>query len=454
MNDATFTHECPLLVFRWIHECPGQSKCCPTCKSKASPRDLRPLYAKRIVVVDKSEEYRLQDLLETEKTKNIELQTTLSAIKLEMVRYKENYSKLEDEYKNFKKHALMHDMSAQSSAQREITYKMSMHKNIEINREGGCRVLTYGRRIQTLILSQKSAVTLFPGYGVRFVSAYNLQPTVYFRMAPKSIRDLSLDSDEELLVAAAQDVNAYIYSVTNNTPVATITPSQSAIWATSFDKTRPRYLHIGSQQGITYTYDVRNCMTHVEQLTTPGDFTPVIGIESVGPLSADFPFGGFIVCKLQSLWFYEYTSSERIEQTKLTVEGPFVSISFDDQTNMLTIATRSKTNPKQRARIIIAKLTKIDQTTVLRTICTILGSEKNPIMTRSTQITIGDDSIAASYLQDTKTLNTWNASTGARMQVLNVEDCILDMCPIYLNNGPLLATLSESRCRIFQLNSV
>lgn len=345
-------------------------------------------------------------------------------------------------------------MSAQSSAPREITYKMSMHKNIEINRDGGCRVLTYGRRIQMLILSQKSAVTLFPGYGVRFLNAYNLQPTVYFRMAPRPIRDLSLDSDEELLAAACHDVNAYIYSATNNTPVATITPSQSTIWATSFDKTRSRYLHLGSQQGITYIYDVRNCMQPVEQLTTPGDFTPVIGIESVGPIPGEFPFGGFIVCKLQSLWFYEYNGSERIEQTKLTVEGPFESISFDDQTNILTIATRAKPNPKQRARLIIAKLTKIDQTTVLRTICTLLGSEKTKNMIRSTQITVGDDSLVVSYLQDTKILSTWNAKTGTRMQGFNIDDCIYDMCPMYLNNGSLLATLSETRCRIFQLDSV
>lgn len=413
------------------------------------------MYAKRVVVVDKSEEYRLQELLDTEKTKNVELQSALSAIKLEMAVQNEECSKIRDKYENLRKHVIIHEMSSQSSAKREIMYKMSMHKNIEINRDGECRALTFGKRIQTLILSQKSTVTLFPGFGVRFVSAYNLQPTVYFRMAPKAIRDLSLDSDEELLAAAAkQDVNCYIYSVTNNTPVSTITnPNQSPIWTTAFDKTRSRYLHIGSQQGITYIYDVRNCMTHVEQLTTPGDCSTVIGIESM-PVRDGFPFGGFIVCTLHSLWFYEYTGSERIEQTKLTVEGPFVSINFDDQTNVLLITTRSKNNPKQRSRLIVTKLTKIDDSTVLRTICVIQGSEKNPIMTRSTQLTIGDDSLVASYLQDTKILNTWNANTGARMLGFNVDDCIYDMVPMYLNNGTLLATLSESKCRIFQLNEV
>lgn len=443
-------YKCHNLLIRWIQECPTQSKCCPTCKSKATPRDLRPLYAKRVVVVDKSEEYRLQELLETEKTKNIELQSTLSTIKLEMAVCKEEYSKLETEYMKLKKFGVTLEV-AQTSTQHEIMYKLSMHKNIEINRGGGCRAMTYGRRIQTLILSQKSAVTLFDGYGVRFVSAFNLQPATYFGMSPKLIRDLSLDNDEELLAAAAHDVKTYIYSVTNHTPVVTITPSESQIWATSFDKVRSRYLHLGSQQGITYTYDVRNCMQCVEQFTTPGDFSPVIGIESI-PTSDDFPFGGFIVCKLMSLWFYEYTGSERIEQTKLNVEGPFASISFNENTNILLIATRTSEKHPQ-ARLIVANLTKIDLITILRTVCTILGSRTHQKMSRSTQITIDDDSLVASYLQDSKTISTWNAKNGSRMPGFSVDDCILDMCPMYINNGSFLATLSDTRCRIFQVNS-
>lgn len=409
------------------------------------------MYAKRVVVVDKSEEYRLQDLLQLEKTKNVELQSTLSAIKLEMAIYKEENSKLQEEYTKFKRHGRYYEI-AQSSTQREAMYKMSMHKNIEIHRDGGCRAMIYGRRIQTLITSQKSPMTLFPGYGVRFVSSYTLQLGNYFRMSPKAIRDLSLDSNEELLAAAAHDVNAYIYSVTNRTQVAMITPSESQIWATSFDKIRPMHLHLGSQQGITYTYDVRNCTASIEQMTTPGDFSPVIGIESI-PVSNDFPFGGFIVCKLQSLWFYEYTGSERTEQTKLTIEGPFVSISFNEDTNVLMIATRTSSKNPQ-ARLIVGNLTKIDQTTVLRTVCTILGSRTQPVMSRCTQITIGADTLVASYLHDTKSLNTWNAKNGYRMQGFSVDDCILDMCPMYLDNGSFLATLSDSKCRIFELNSV
>lgn len=437
-------------TIRWIHECPGQSKCCPTCKKRAKLGDLRTLYAKRVVVVDKSEEYRLQDLLESEKTKNVDLQSKLSAKNLELAVLKDEYTKLKIENGELLRYGRGHE-ALQMSSHRDNMYKMSIHKNIDINREGGCKTMTYGQRIQALILSQKSSSRLFPGYGVRFVSAYDFQPTVHFRMSPKAIRDLSLDSNEELLAAASQDVNAYIYSVTNHTSVATITPSESNIWATAFDKSRPRNLHLGSQQGITYTYDVRNCMTHVHQMTTPGDFSPVIEIKSI-PISSEFRFGGFIVCKLQSLWFYEYTASENIEQTKLTVDGPFVSISYDDQTNVLLIATRISSKYPQ-GRLIVGHLTKIDQTTAFRILCQILGSRTHS-GSRSTQINIANDSIVASYLNDSKTLSMWNSKNGTKMQGFNIDDCILDMCPMYMNNIPFLATLSDTKCRIFQLNSV
>lgn len=440
------------ISIRWIHECAPQSKCCPTCKNKAAQRDLRPLYAKRIVVADKSEEYRLQDLLEAEKTKNVDLQSTLSAIKLELAVRNEEFHKLQIQYDNIKKYGICRD-APQTSTHRDIMYKMAMLKNIDLNREGGCRAMTYGRRIKTLMVSQKSSVTLFQGYGVRFVRAHDFQPTLYFRISANPIRDLSLDTDEEFLAAASQDTNAYIYSVTNHNSIATITPSEyQKIWATSFDKVRSRYLHIGSQQGVTYIYDVRNCMVPVEELKTPGDFSPVIGIESM-PVSSDFPFGGFVVCKLTSLWFYEYTASERIEQTKLGVEGPFVSINYNDQTGLLLIATRPGRQSPQ-ARLIVARLSKIDQTTVLRVECTILGSRIQPKLVRSTQINIGNDSLVANYLQDMKTVSIWNSQNGNKMQGFNIDEDVLDMCPVYLDNNSYLATLSEQKCRIFQLNSI
>lgn len=444
-------------MFRWIAECAAHTKCCPTCKTKAALRDIRIVYAKRVLVADKIEEERLNKIIEEERikieekdTKIVELRSSLCTMKLEMAILREQYSDLESKLALIQASGLL---QSQTSSRRESIYKMSLDKNIELNRQGGCRAMIYGKRIQTLIVSQKSSAALFPGYGVRFISGFNLQPTVFFHVASKSIRDLSLDYDEQLLAAATQDKSAFIYSVTNHTPVASVTPSESPIWAISFDKVRQRCLHVGSAQGNTYVYDVRNCMSYLEQWSTPGDMSPVISITTIAS-AMDFPFGGFIVCKLQSLWFYEYTNSQRTEQTKLTVEGPFVSINYDEQTKILLIATRP--TPKHpQSRYILGYLMKLDQTTVFRVNCTVLGSNSAPIMSRSTQIHMPNDNLVAAYLQDTKMLTIWNSKTASKTHSFNIDDCILDMCSMNTNNqSSLLATLSESKCRIFQINLV
>lgn len=414
------------------------------------PRDIRTIYAKRVVVADKSEEERLQQLIDDERTKNVELQSTLSTIKLEMAVLREEYSKLELKFSKY--HVSMMEQGQTSSSRRDAVYKLSLNKNIELNRQGGCRAMIYGKRIQTLIVSQKSSAALFPGFGVRFISAYNLQPTVFFHITSKSIRDLTLDFDEQLLTAVSMDKSAFIYSVTNHAPVASVTPSESPLWAAAFDKVRQRCLHVGSQQGTTYVYDVRNCMSYLEQWSTPGDGSPVINITTIQQTN-DFPFGGFIVCKLQSLWFYEYTNSQRTEQTKLMVEGPFVSMNYDESTKLLLISTRPTTKYPQ-SRYIVGNLLKIDQTTVFRVTCTILGSKTLPMMSRSTQISMPNDTLVAAYLQDSKQLTTWNAKSGYRTQALPVDDCVLDMCSMNANSNSFLATLSDAKCRIFQINSI
>lgn len=67
------------IINRWICERPEQSKCCPTCKKTACLEDLRQLYAHRIVVADASTEHCLQEKLEIEIKKNIDLQIKLSS---------------------------------------------------------------------------------------------------------------------------------------------------------------------------------------------------------------------------------------------------------------------------------------------------------------------------------------------------------------------------------------
>lgn len=438
------------LSFRWLQECPNQARCCPTCKAKAAPKDLRGIYAKKVAALDKSEEYRLQDLVEKEKEKTIELQSTVSALKLEISVLKENYVQLESKFERAKMHGGFHE-PAMPSPIHENMYRISMERTLELN--GSCRAMVYGRLKQTLYCSQKSNMALFPGYGVRYISAHNLMHTnIFFRMAAKSIRDLTVDAEEEIIACASADKAAHMYNVGNHAMIGAFAPNDSNVWSITFDQKRTKIVYVGTQKGSTYVYDIRKSDGYIEHCPTPGDFSPVISITPV-PATSEFLFGGFLVCKLQSLWFYEYTSSDRLEQTKLNVEGPFVSIHYDEDTKCLLVATRPNSKWPM-SRYIVGKLVRIDQAVVFRDNQTINGSNVQAVMSRSTQVNFGEDSMVAAYLQDTKTITTWNSKSGNKYQGFSMKDVIYDMCPIYVNNRTYLGALSEEKVRIFQVNSV
>lgn len=443
--------------FSWLQECPAHGKSCPTCKTKAMPKDIRILFARRVNAIDKSEEYRLQDLVDVEKTKNSNLENTISTLRLELAILKEKYTLLETSVNYAKTYgSFIGPSTTQNLTSGSLRkYRMSLEKNLEINREVGCRAMVYGHRTQLLFVSQKSSATLFPGYGVRLLNANcnSIQlSNSFLNMSTKEIRDLSLDNDEELLVSTSMDKSAKMFSVPNKCPVSVFTPAESHLWAVAFDKIRTKNLYLGSQQGTTYMYDIRNPQTYVEQFVTLGDIGPVVSIASV-PFTDELPFGGIIVCKLHSIWFYEYTAAQQIVSNKLIVEGPFVSVSYDDQTKHVVIATRPNSKYKQ-ARFIVATLIKLEQMVVLNVVNTILGSATQLKISRCTQIKINDDILLAAYLQDKNLLTTWNSKSGMEMQALNIPDVILDTCPIYIQNKTYLATLSETRCRIYQMNPV
>lgn len=412
-------------------------------------RDIRVLYAKKVSVRDRTEEDRLQKLIEMEQTKNTELQTSLSTLKLEMSILSEKYATLKNRLTEV--HAFQRTPVTQSLHTTQINYRLSLDKNIEMSRDGGCRAMTYARRLQTLLVSQKSMIPLFPGYGVRFVGAQNFQPSAFLRMAPKPIRDLSIDATEEFIAAAAMEKAAFVYSIGGHSPVATITPSESQVWAVRFDETIHNRLLVGTQQGTTYAYDIRNNFRYVADYPTPGDFTPVSSIVSIR--SPIFPFGGFIVCKLQSIWFYEYNEHHQTQAYRLPIEGPFVTASFDENSANIMIATRPSSKHRQ-ARYIVGSLMKIDGTTVFRTKCTIFGSTTQQIMSRSAQINVGPESLVAAYVEDVKELTTWRSDTGSKSGSFRLEECLLDMCPMVVDDRTYLATASNNRCRIFQLNRI
>lgn len=180
------------------------------------------------------------------------------------------------------------------------------------------------------------------------------------------------------------------------------------------------------------------------------NFSPVINIAPV-PAGKVFPNGGFLVCQLSILKFFEYADNTAVA-TRLNVDGPFLSMQYDVVQDTVLISARSNAN-HLHSRFILAKLDKIDGTTVLDVKATVYGSSGTPYMTRPTQLGIDNNTLIVGYLQDSKQLMMYDVQREQRAQTMAASDVIYDICPVGTRDGSYLAALTDTKCRIYKVNS-
>lgn len=442
-----FGHSC---IRRWLQTCQHGSRVCPQCKARAAMRDIRFIYAKRICALDKSEEYRLTDLLNAEKASSSKLNQTVAMLRMELAMKNKHLAELECKLEYYQKQQPGSvGCTTQLVQQAGLRYKFAKDKHIDMSKDSGCRVMLAARQSCTLAISQKSNQTLFPGFGVRTFDIRTFRSTNYLHMSSKPVRDLCYSTNEELIAAATLEKCVKLFSVRSRIVVNTFIPADKPIWACALDSDAKNFIYLGSGHGSTYIYDLRAADTFVKEFRIEEDVSPVIAIASV-PATSLFPLGGFIVCKLQSVWFYEYMPTQQVVNTRLNVEGPFVSMSYDASANSLLIGTRPSVN-YPLARYILSKLDKINDIPALDIVTVFEGARVAPVMSRSAQIIMKDTTLVTAYLQDRKMLNLWNLSDRSRSQSLPISDIVYDTCPIYDGDTTLAAALTEDKCRIYKI---
>ncbi|XP_053685365.1 E3 ubiquitin-protein ligase RFWD3 [Sabethes cyaneus] len=450
-----------MCIKRWLHDNPMQSRSCATCKTKAHLRDIRHLYAKAVKAVDNSEELRLKQQVDEEKLKVSKLAGELQVARMELEVQRTVASELRAKLKLYEQRGFGDYRANDASLMGEIAninksfrnYKMALDKTIDLCRDPGCRVMVYGTKRQHLLVSQKSTQNLFPGYSIKFIDIPAFQYSSVLHVSSRMIRDISIDVEDELFTAATSERWVKLFSF-NNRSVITFTPSDANVWSCAFDRERSKFLYLGTQSGMVYVYDIRNNNQYVEEFRTEGDCSPIINICPVSPTSS-IPFGGFLVCKLTSCWFFEYTAAQRVESVRLNVDGPFTAMNYCEKTGYIMITTRPSSR-HQRARYIIASLVKLESICALHIVQVITGSVVEPNMIRSAQVSLEENNtLVAAYLQDDRQLATWSTVSGKgnRLQTLPVSDVLWDLCPIYACNQTFLAALSDSKCRIYRAYS-
>uniref|UniRef100_A0A182Q3K4 RING-type E3 ubiquitin transferase n=1 Tax=Anopheles farauti TaxID=69004 RepID=A0A182Q3K4_9DIPT len=449
-------------IKRWMQDKPAASRSCATCKARATMRDIRNIYARCIKAIDNTREEELQQELNREKLKVRDLNIKLSITNAELAQQRQQVETLKQALEAYNRGGgcLGDHKLAGTSLERRHNYKLFLEKNIEITREPGCRAMVYVAKHQLLLVSQKSTQPLFPGFSVRMLQVPEFSAsagTTSLLVSSRSVRDIAVDASDDLFACATLEKSVRVFSILNRTVQCTITPSQEAVlWSCAFDKERSKFLYLGSQRGSVYVYDIRQPDQLLEEFRVgheQHDFTAVIKICPVEPTST-IPCGGFLVCKLKSVWFYEYTPTQQVESHLLNIVGAFTAMSYEPGSGHILICLRPTTeNP---TTLVLATLEKLNGVFALRTKHTFEGSRVQKVMYRSAQVYLNEaDTLVASYDEETKMLVTWCTNSGSRrLQQLPINEGILDICPIRATPGQTyVAALSECRCRIYRLNT-
>lgn len=425
---------------------PTQHKTCPTCKTRAAKRDVRFIYAKYVSAIDNTEVEHYRNLYESEKEKCRKLDLEIDKLKLDLSLEKKFNTHLKDT------HDRLLERWGYRFQKNSIDYNFKLHITAPFASDVSSRVLTYSSHLKSIYLTQYTNNPLFAFYALRAMPIDNfvLRPTV-IRVSSKPIRDLNINADNDLLVCSCLENGARIIDLKSFGSPKTVKINNVAIWSASFDQQRTNYLYCGLNNGTVYTYDIRNLDRHVSYYNIDKDFTPVVNICSL-PSSLDMPFGGFVICTLRSVWFYEYTAHGNVVEHKLPIDGPFISLTIYPTTNTIYISARP-TLKQPNVRYIVGNIVKINEKVEFILKSLTLGSKIFTTMTRGTIFTYHDKFCITNYEECKKLLNIWDIDNNEKLQVIPMEDTILDMISIQCNSDTLLCGLADKKAFIYKNHS-
>ncbi|KAJ8705136.1 hypothetical protein PYW08_012456 [Mythimna loreyi] len=424
-----FGAEC---VERWLKAQTSNNRTCPTCKSRASLRDLRCIYARRLVAADNSEITRLQkqvDILLAQKSRTeLQLQTA-----------KMTQRTLAEQLENLKKTIAISQATKQQTERK--AWRFALEKNLEICKDGGCRVLTYNCRTYELYVSQKSSNYLFPGYGIRKVSCVDYTLGAFVPLHPKPIRDITYSQPSDLLLSVALDSTARIVqrgmiNVTVNAGIP--------LWSCAWDLYKPNQFYVGGVGGVINQYDFRNPSTCLRSLAgTSGDMSPVVSM-----CSTEY---GLLTCQLNSCWLWE-SNGGIWEPRAFPVTGAFMSMCYDSESQKALVSMRPK--GAERSKLTVCSLSpRISGGTNIEVDQVINGSARTSVMSRATFCKTQGASWVAAHSESDATLYL-HGLDGSRTMSLPAAEPALDVCSVQINGSCVLAALSESRLRIYKAHSL
>lgn len=441
-----FGHSC---LQQWLNSQTSHHRTCPTCKRRVMKNDIRFIYVKRLIAVDTTELDDMRNKLETVTKEKNNLHLQLSTLRIKM---DEKVAQLTQEIEILRsgQHTQIPNIQSQHNLKNELKYFMD--KSLEIHSEGGCRVLDFNPRTNTVAVSMVSPNALFTGFGVRKITLPDYRPTAFIPSHVKAIRDLAFK--DNLLLSVSLDTKAKLIDMNTNSEVLSFN-CENPLWSCCWDNGDSNVFYVGNARGSVTVHDIRNPGSALTQLEVTGDGSPVVSLAYTNPQHSEvMPLGGLLCCKLNSCWAFEKTQQSTYEPRHLGLEGPFMSLRWNKQTRHMLVSAR----PNQRmpyTRHIVCELNPGNgDSLICNTVHMFKGAQTQRLLTRSAFFNLDDNVYVAAHHESDRNVTFWSIKTGLKVGSVPAHNPILDLCPVTTNNSSCLATLNEKKLNFFKINKV
>lgn len=450
------------------HWLKGQGNKCPQCNAKARKTDIRVLYAKSLKVIDTSEKDRVVKELEKERETKRKLELEHAQIKLKYELKAQLVVKLQEELRLIKSTVAGSSFSSSQSFRssqpgtdvRQKKFKLVMYSVLEMIKDGGCRVMAFNEWLAMLVVSIPSQVAMFPGCGVKKINVLEMKSERYVPIHQKQIRDLAFNpAKNDLLLSVAMDKLVKITNICNNTTVGSYS-ADAPLWSCCWNADNVNQFFVGTATGSLLQYDT--CNTNgPKSVTKISGSGPVVSMCYIPyKASANFNSGGLLVARLQSVSFVEF-KDDRVVDHVLPFEGPFTSVSFENQNRHILISCRpSQRYPHARHLVCELQCVNINNDDPTRTrvvtgniIHTFKGGTTQRLLTRS--VILSNPLEPSSVLvcandESTQSTCIWDLSSLSCVQQLKGSENVIDIQAVHSNQHSYLALLTEKSVRMYK----
>ncbi|XP_077283468.1 E3 ubiquitin-protein ligase rfwd3.L-like [Arctopsyche grandis] len=413
-------------INRWLT--PRPNRYCPSCKTQASLKDIRYIYATSVSYIDNSECEALRAELELAKLENVRKAGEIQKLRLNQEVNLEKIKFLE-----------VH-ISKCVNVRKNSKWTFSMLKNFEIAKKGECRVFAYNKHSDSLFISQMIDNSLFPGYGLRQLDCETLKLEKVTYLHSKEIRAVSYSDNNKLLMSVSLDKQIRI---SNNTGIESVgITTEQRLWSCCWDREHPSRLYVGGN-GVIMHYDIRQTRSCLSRIQVNGDFSTVMSVECIPR--------GIVTCQLQSLRIHTREGGE-YKSEKLDIDGSFTNLNYDPVTEHLLVSTRPSNQIPYSKYIVCTVDSQANVAQRCNIIHTFEVASTQAIISKSCQFSIDDDHLFSMYNEADAAVNIWSVTKQMKARSLPSRDVIVDTSAWSINSDMFLGTLSKNRVQIYKLN--